>query len=188
MYFLGNLEPTNIELTFPKVMYNFKIKLENKPYYVRNSKGLTKLNLNINHSGDFFINHKPIQVNFSERKIYTHFVDLPNREKNINHKPIRLIFNEELLHSPARIDVKTGIIEYSSDFLKLPILWQDFIILHEIGHHYYKTEEYCDLYALKNYIDNYGNPSQAYYSLSKVFKRPEYQVNRLKNLHKNIIT
>lgn len=188
MYYLGELKVCNVNIIFPELVYSVTIFLNEKPYYQREFRGVTEISLNINHSGNFYIDKKPESVTFSTRKKYSHCASLPEREKNIPHKPIKLKYNPDLKHSPARIDVNTGEIQYGDYYLTLPILWQEFILLHEIGHHFYKTEEYCDLYALKNYIENYGNPSQAFYSLAKVFKRPEFQKSRISNIYSKIKT
>ena len=157
-------------------------------YYIRDIKpDRSEVQLNVNHTGTYKFSDNVLSYTFAPRKKFTCYIDrLPDSEKSIIPKPIKFVYNPTLNDTPARIDVNTGIIETGPRFNKLPTLVKDFIILHEIGHHYYFTETYCDQYALKNYIENYGNPSQALYSLTKVFKYPEYQIERILNIFNNI--
>ena len=85
-------------------------------------------------------------------------------------KPYKFVFNPNLNGSPARNFSQTGIIEYGNNFLNLPAPVKTFILLHEIGHFFYKTEKYCDIFAAKNFIDMGYNNSTAFYALSKVLR------------------
>ena len=159
-----------------------------KLYFQRDLKNREEITLNINDVG-VYNTLAPIEYikEFPRKRFCCLINRLPEPEKHITKKDMYFVYNKELKHSPARIDVKTGEIQYGDFFLTLPKPIQDFIILHEVGHNYYTTETYCDQYALFHYINNYGNPSQAFYALAKVFKYPEYQMERINNIFNNII-
>jgi len=93
------------------------------------------------------------------------------------------------IKSPARIYPKTGRIETSQDFKKLPPPVRLFILLHEKAHLLYKTEKHCDQYALKHFLDMGYNHSTAMYCLTRILgNSPEAQerkkalFNHIKNL------
>lgn len=164
---------------------------DGKVYFQRDMKPCKKdFQLNINHAGTYIINEDIYKIHYLPIKKFCCLIDkLPLPEKNIQKKPLQLIYKKDIGSTPARIDVNTGNIEYSDFFISLPKPIQDFIILHEVGHNYYKTEKYADAYALYHYInDQNGNPSQALYALAKVFKHPEFQQERLMNIFNNILT
>lgn len=160
---------------------------DGKLYFQRDLKNADTIKLNINDVGVYKTDAEIKYIKTFPRVVWSCFIEnLPEPEKNIEKKEMFFRYNGNLTHTPARIDVKTGRIEYGDFFINLPKPIQDFIILHEIGHNYYTTEKYADAYALKHYIENYGNPSQAFYALSKVFKHPEYQKERIYNIYNNI--
>jgi hypothetical protein len=61
-----------------------------------------------------------------------------------------------------------------------------FIDLHEMGHCWYVTEQYCDLYAFVNFLRMGYNRSTAFYALSKVLRSSPANIERLKNILSNI--
>lgn len=89
--------------------------------------------------------------------------DLPKYEKRIKMKKIDI----SVVDNPnkASIDVLTGKV-YFDKVIKDD--WETakkvFILGHEIGHNYYKTELFCDLFSAKKMLENGFNPSQCFYS------------------------
>lgn len=63
-----------------------------------------------------------------------------------------------------------------------------FILLHEQGHFFYMTEEYCDLFAFVSFMRMGYNKSTAYYTLSKVLRKSPQTVARIKTLLQTIQT
>jgi hypothetical protein len=61
-----------------------------------------------------------------------------------------------------------GKIEVGSKFYTYDYCTRVFILLHEVGHFFYKKEPYCDLFAAKHFILKGYNNCTAMYSLSKV--------------------
>jgi len=87
--------------------------------------------------------------------------------------------------TPARMNRFTGEIQTAEWFNDLPAEVKHFILLHEQGHNYYKTEEYCDLYAVKMFISQGFNPSQAVLALELGIHGDNRQKNeRLNNVVK----
>lgn len=61
---------------------------------------------------------------------------------------LKLTFKKTSLNgSPARINIRTGVILLNEKFDRMPKYIKRFIIQHEIGHLYYNSEQNCDLYA-----------------------------------------
>lgn len=182
------IEPTRIRVILTNCPESFALFSNGKIYYQRDLKGdRNELQLNINDPGTYTTKNDIKEIEYLPRKKFTCYIlSLPAPEKNIEKKPLFYVYKKDIGGTPARIDVSTGEVQYSDFFLSLPKPIQDFIILHEIGHNYYKTETLADSYALYHYMQNYGNPSQAFYALAKVFKHPEYQSERIYNLFDNI--
>jgi len=57
-----------------------------------------------------------------------------------------------------------------------------FILLHEYGHMFYKTEHKTDCYALKKYLQMGLPPSMAFYALAKVLHDTPANEARIKKL------
>jgi hypothetical protein len=94
-------------------------------------------------------------------------IDLPAPERNF--KPVKITYHKNAnIKSPARIFAKTGRVEMNSKFYTFPPPVRIFILLHEQGHLYYKTEEYCDKYAVREFLKRGYNPSTAIYALTRV--------------------
>lgn len=109
---------------------------------------------------------------------------LPAPERD-RWKDISYVYNPSLT-TVARIHTDTGVVEHGPRYKALTRPMQIFIDEHEKGHFFYKTESLCDLYALVNFIRMGYNESTAYYILSNVIKRSSDQMERVKQLFKNI--
>lgn len=92
------------------------------------------------------------------------------------------MLNKNLEGTPARIYTDTGIIEVSTSFISFPPPVRLFLLLHETGHFLYVTEEYCDLWALINFLRMGYNRSTAYYTLDKILSRSPQNIDRIKFL------
>lgn len=94
------------------------------------------------------------------------------------------------LDTVARIYPTTGLILHGPRYRELCRPLQIFIDAHERAHMFYETEEYCDLFALVDFIRMGYNESMAYYALSNVLKYSEQQMNRVRfiftEIQKNI--
>lgn len=94
-------------------------------------------------------------------------IDLPPPERS-REFGINKITVDNLSNSPARIYTDTGIIVLNPKFFSYPIEQKLFILLHEVGHFYYKTEWKADQYAAHHYLKIGLNPSQAFKSLAGI--------------------
>lgn len=113
---------------------------------------------------------------------------LPEIERNRSKKgKTEIIFNPKLFHTPARIFTFDNKIEIGNKFLKYPFQIQKFILFHEIGHYFYKTEWKTDAFALYWFLKKGYNESNAYYALSKVLSRNENSIFRLEKMANHII-
>lgn len=109
----------------------------------------------------------------------------PERARQAEYK---IVFNASLgaNDTPARIltGIEPAIIEVGKRFYSYAPQVRMFILLHELGHMFYKTEHKADCYALKRYLELGYNASQAFYSLSKVLhpgKRNAERIHKLFN-------
>lgn len=98
-----------------------------------------------------------------------------------------IIYDENWTESPASNFTFDGVIMHGPAYAAMIKPIRIFIDLHEKGHYFYCTEEYCDLYALVNFLRMGYNRSTAYYALSKVLNRTSQGIARIDFLMKNII-
>lgn len=117
----------------------------------------------------------PCRVNFK----------LPETERN-RYKAFRIEFNPELNGTPARIFTDSGLIEISPQYSKYDPPTKLFILLHELGHYYYKTEWKTDTFALYWYLKLGYNKSQAFYALTRVLKVSPANFHRITNIFNKI--
>lgn len=95
---------------------------------------------------------------------------LPKPERTRVFGVNKILFDDSH-SSPARIYTHNGTVVLNSKFNDYTGEIKLFILLHECGHFYYKTEWKCDLYAAYHYLYTYGcNPSNAFDALAGVLK------------------
>ena len=94
-------------------------------------------------------------------------ISLPEPERN-KKAYIKSIFFDNQKDTPARIYTDLNTIVVNNKFFNYPIEVRFFILLHEVGHFYYKTEWKCDQFAAHHYLKIGFNPSQAFESLAGV--------------------
>lgn len=149
-------------------------------YHFRHLDGKTpRIKFNIVQPDTYSANAAFTLVKIVPIEIPTRLPDLPKHERE-RYKEFSIVDNPTLSGTPARIFTETGIIEKGQQFYEYPKTIRVFFLLHEVGHFFYSTEEYCDLFALTHYLKMGYNRSMAFYALSKVLKRSE---NNMKRLH-----
>lgn len=114
-------------------------------------------------SGYGFIVMETTPLIYSDIKI-----SLPEPERNPASFGIAKVNVDNLSNSPARIAVDKNLIILNPKFFNYPVEIRFFILLHEVGHHFYKTEWKCDQYAAHHFLKMGLNPSQAFESLAGV--------------------
>lgn len=70
---------------------------------------------------------------------------LPPKERRRKKKTYKIIYGNN--PNKCTIFYDKGIILFDNSFKKLPLFVRWNIYYHELGHHFYKTEKYADLYA-----------------------------------------
>jgi hypothetical protein len=155
-------------------------------YFFRRLDGKTpRIKFNILDAG-YFNSTTPFEVvKIVPLEIPKNLPELPPKERE-RMKPFKVVYNPGLTHSPARVFTQLGVIEKGARFDSFPKMIGDFILWHEIGHFYYETEEYCDLFALVNCLKRGYNRSMCYYALSRILKKTPQNMERLKSLLQNI--
>ncbi len=113
------------------------------------------------------------------------YPELPSPERD-RWKDVSMSYNPNLYDTPVRIFTETGLIETGPKYYEYPAPIRLFLLLHEQGHLFYKTEEYCDMWALVNYLRMGYNRSMAYYALSNILKNTPHNMYRLKCAFENI--
>jgi hypothetical protein len=157
-----------------------------KVYYFRILNGkYPRIKFNILHPGTYTGN-VPFEVTKIGSVEYPETLPaLPEPDRN-RFKPFKIVDNFTLNGSPARIFTGEGIIERGRSFYDLPEPIRVFILLHEVGHFHYSKEEDADLFALVHYLKMGYNRSMAFYALSQVLKKSDRNLNRLRELLRNI--
>ena len=74
------------------------------------------------------------------------------------------------------------VILIDNDFKKQGRLFVDFIIRHELGHFFYKTEKYADIAAYVAMINEGFNPSQIFYACALTLNR-NLSMERIFNIY-----
>ncbi len=111
-------------------------------------------------------------------------IPLPPKERHITPKRYEIIFADN--PNKCSIYYDEGVIIFDNSFKNKPMYVKYVIYFHELGHHWYQTEEKADLFAAKKLLELGFNPSQigrAFLdSLSlKSYDRMEKMINKLTN-------
>jgi hypothetical protein len=108
-------------------------------------------------------------------------VDIPER---FRFKNFVINYRNDIGNTPARINTMTSpaIIEVSDKWKAYPPQVRLFVLLHEMGHMFYQTEDKCDNFALKLYLQQGFNASQAFYALSKILHPEGEGLHRIQKL------
>lgn len=114
--------------------------------------------------------------------------ELPAAERNRYKGEPEIIFDPNWNESPASCFTDENVILHGPAWMELIPPIRIFIDLHEVGHFFYRTEEFCDLFAFVNFMRMGYNRSTAYYSLSKVLRVNDQSINRIKSIFKTIQT
>ena len=83
---------------------------------------------------------------------------LPPRERNIPRRKYQIIFGTN--PNKCTIFYESGVILFDSKYKNAPLYVKYGIYYHELGHHWYKSEDKADLFAAKKMLEKGFNPSQ----------------------------
>lgn len=158
----------------------FELRERNgKIYFERFLNGQTpRIKFNIPNAGVYTTANNIEIIKRTAIEIPTLDFTLPPFERD-RIKNFVIIDNPELHNTPARVFTHEGVIEKGSQFNKYPKPVRVFFLLHEVGHFYYKTEMYCDLFALVNFLQMGYNMSTAMYALTNVLRRTKENRERI---------
>ena len=101
---------------------------------------------------------RPVKVDFPTRRKRERFNLTPPKRVNVRYGDNP---------NKATIKLESGQILIDNSFKNAPELVKKFIMYHEIGHYFYKTEEYCDEYAQERLLDDGYNLSQVHNATAK---------------------
>lgn len=156
-------------------------------YFERFLDGKTpRIKFNIVHPDNYTGNVPFEVVKISPIEIPTPSIDLPPYERN-RLKDFVIIDNPELEGTPARVFTQEGVIEKGKRLYDFPKPMRVFFLLHEVGHFFYKTEEYCDLFAYYHFLQMGYNQSTAMYCLTQVLRKNANNLERVKFLYNKIM-
>lgn len=158
---------------------------EGRIYYLRFFDKVPRFKVNIPDSGIYTPN-VPVEITkVTDVEIPSRWPVLPPPERD-RYQESKIVYNPNLQGTPVRIFSKEGVIETAPHFYDIPPVIRLFLLLHEEGHYFYVTEEYCDLWALINYLRMGYNRSMAFYALSHYLSRHPENIRRVNQLFNNI--
>lgn len=186
---IRNNKPSTYWLQFFEPVDVFSITDRNgKIYFYRYlPSGTTGIKVNIPDTGDYYVSK---DVNIIRKPLTTisnvNNIVLPPKERN-RSKPYFIVHDNNEVSSPALIYTGTGMIVTGRKFKGMSIPMRIFILLHELGHFYYETEKYCDLYAFIEFVKMGYNPSTAMYCLTDVLRRKPENDERIDYIYNKMI-
>ena len=143
---------STVYVTFADNPIRFEVYNDNdkgKVYFFRELGGKFKeLHFNICAKGHYIISEDCSSIEVKDIIIYEVKGELPPPDRS-GFKPVKFVDNKDLITSPARTFRKTGVIEKGKNFYNYPYPVRVFILCHEIGHFFYKSEENADFFACK---------------------------------------
>lgn len=187
---------SSFRTNFPAtVFFNFKEPIamfivydkKGEVYFFRETNGKNKLKVNFPQVGSYTTNVETA-IKIEPIKIKQRPYDLPPFEKNFFFgDKTKFVHNKTLTGTPARNFYKKGVIEYSSEFLKLPYPVRLFILCHETAHSFYHDESKADICGVKIFLDLGYNASTAFYALRNIlYLGSERNQQRLINLYNKL--
>lgn len=190
--------PQNIKVSKPSTVYVrftgempklfLLIASTGDAWYFRYMNGqCPRIKFNVPIAGEYTTNVDIEIVKIVDIEIAKNLPALPPPERDRVKNPT-IIYDPSWTHTPASNFTEDGIIVHGPGWMALTPPLRLFIDLHEVGHFYYATEEYCDLYAMVNFLRMGYNRSTAYYALSMVLKRTPQAMNRVKEMFAAIVS
>lgn len=138
--------------------YNDVLIFDNKgrKFYSYQTKGEFKFNLPV---GTYYTNSKFEKC----RNMHTYDFKRTRRRENYNYKEpmkVKVIFATNPNKASIFLTLHKIVIDPSFLEAPYPPFLVEYLIGHEIGHYYYKTEEYCDEFSQERMLKRGYNKSQ----------------------------
>lgn len=177
--------PVTIYIAFGGCPRYFELRNAKGEIYYFRFPNVPRIKLNIPDVG-VYTGNIPFQVvKTTAIKTPDNYPQLPTPERN-RWKTPKFIYDASLKGTPAICYSDEGVIAHSPEYYKFPPTLRLFIDLHEIGHFFYRTESYCDQWALTNYLRMGYNRCMAYYALYSLLSRTNENMERLEKIFDNI--
>jgi hypothetical protein len=131
------------------------------------------------YDGNFIKLQKPVE---------TKRINLPKPERHYKQKRYNIQWGSN--PNKCTIFYSTGVVLFDAIFKNAPLYTKYTIMFHELGHHYYETEKFADLYAAKKLLELGFNPSQIRRSIAISLRqagsenRKEFMYEQLTNSEK----
>lgn len=112
-------------------------------------------------------------------------IKLPKKERNLKYNPenFKILFGNN--KNKCSVIWDKHIILFDNSFKNKPLFIIYFILFHEFGHKYYKTEKYCDLYARNKMLEKGFTPFQT--GLAPLQSLYSYNIDRKKLIINNVL-
>lgn len=154
--------------------------------YFRYLDGKTpRIKFNLVESGDYTCN-TPCDVIKVVPVEIPKLPTLPPAERDRYKGDPEIIIDPNWTISPASNFTQDNVIVCGPKWMSLIPPVKLFILLHEGGHFFYATEEYCDLFAFVSFMRMGYNKSTAFYTLDKVLRKSPQTIDRIKTLMQTI--
>ena len=132
--------------------------------------------------GKFFVNQR---VKMLPKPIKFPVKPLPKREFKNRRFPKRWKVKYGNNPNKCTVNYATGTLFFDNAYKNCPRVIKDFIFCHEMGHKFYRTERYADLWATNQMLKKGYNPSQVlkahFFALSdRSWKRKRFIINKFK--------
>lgn len=148
-----------------------------RPFYFFNAEGPVHFNL---PKGEFLTENSLTPCPFRKYRL----PKLPKYERTL---PLPKKFTIRYGENPNTCSVflREGYILADNSLKELPTPARTFIYFHELGHYYYTTEEYCDLFSAREMLKRGFNPSHIAEAPRITLRSSPDRVNYCLNYAKN---
>lgn len=182
--------PCTVYIQFDGTLPNFFsiTDVENKRmYFFRHLNGRTpRIKFNVPDPGEYTFNVPVKILKITGIEIPSSLPTLPSAERN-RYRGEPQIYVDSDLNDMARMYSADNVIVLGKRWLELPSYpIQLFILLHEKWHLFYRTEDFCDMGALIDFLRMGYNRSTAFYALDHFLTDTSVNRHRVKQLFNNI--
>lgn len=187
----------NVKITSPKTLVFNKIQGSNGFSHILVTKGNE-----IYYDRKFSSQQDCAKMNIPDKGVYTVQINnivrvsaiplkkskaqilLPPPEKDLKKTmgKYKIIKNNGIGRTPMCISTARKVIYYNDRYEKMPVYARKLIFFHELGHRYYYTEAYCDLYATKRMLEAGYNESTCVKTLKDVLGRDAESIERIESV------
>lgn len=176
------------KLQFKRPYKSFKLLYGNDVWIYRQlPEKCDSVNAYCLFDGDYYSPNSFDVVDSQPLKDEKNTIELYEKERE-RERPIIIRHVPGLADTPARIftNRNPALIEVGDRFYTYPAPVRMFILLHEYGHLFYKSEHKTDCYALKKYLEMGLPPSMAFFALANVLHDSPQSTFRIKKIFQEL--